>query len=316
MAGTDSGNRQAGRSRRVRLLKKIIIYTIMAAILFPTVLCIILFVRLKNVETELEQLRRSTAAAETETVAEEVTQTGVFVTAQLEESARTKEAEPLEQIVTDEDVRKIYLTFDDGPSSNTNTILDILKEYEVKATFFVVGKTDEQSKAAYRRIVDEGHTLGMHSYSHKYQEIYQSVESFGTDLTKLQEYLYEVTGIWPRYCRFPGGSSNTVSKVDMQELIAYLNQQNITYFDWNIASGDAASGTISKARIIDNCLSGIGGKHVGIVLLHDAAEKKSTVEALPEIIEGLLAMENTQILPISDDTIPIQHIAGEKNDNK
>ncbi len=310
MEETDSSNRRAGRNRRVRLLKKLIIYTILAAILLPTTLCVILFIKLKGVTTELEQLRRSIVEAEEE--AEDTTQTGVFVTAQLEESARTKEAEQIEYVIEDENIRKIYLTFDDGPSSNTAAILDILKEYNVKATFFVAGKTDEQSKAAYRRIVEEGHTLGMHSYSHKYQEIYQSVDSFSADLTRLQEYLYEETGVWSRYCRFPGGSSNTVSKVDMQELIAYLNRQNITYFDWNVASGDAASGTINSARLVDNCLAGSSGKHVGIILMHDAAEKRSTVEALPEIIEGLLAVENTQILPIDDDTVPIQHITGEE----
>ena len=96
----------------------------------------------------------------------------------------TKE-EPAEKT---EYVKKIYLTFDDGPSSSTNEILDILKAYDVKATFFVVGKTDEASKEAYRRIVAEGHTLGMHSYSHSYSGIYKSTTAFKKDLKKLYDF--------------------------------------------------------------------------------------------------------------------------------
>ena len=211
----------------------------------------------------------------------------------------------------EEGVRKVYLTFDDGPSSNTGRILDILDEYDVKATFFVVGKEDERYRPLYNRIVDEGHTLAMHSYSHKYQEIYQSKESYVEDLTKLQEFLYDTTGVWCRYCRFPGGSSNTVSKVDMHELIEYLDEQDMTYFDWNIVSGDAVSTYISPGDIIRNCMRKLGEFDEAIILMHDAAEKDSTVEALPGLIEQIQAMEDTKIVPITDDTEPIHHISND-----
>ena len=211
----------------------------------------------------------------------------------------------------EEGIRKVYLTFDDGPSSNTGRILDILAEYDVKATFFVVGKEEERYQPLYNRIVDEGHTLAMHSYSHKYHEIYQSKESYVEDLTKLQEFLYETTGVWCRYCRFPGGSSNTVSKVDMHELIAYLDEQDMTYFDWNIVSGDASNSYISPGDIIRNCTRKIGEFDEVIILMHDAAEKDSTVEALPGLIEQIQAMEDTKILPITDDTEPIHHISND-----
>ena len=151
------------------------------------------------------------------------------------------------------DKKLIALTFDDGPSIYTEQILDVLKEYHVKATFFVVGKTEARYEAVYRRIVDEGHTLGMHSFSHKYNEIYASEEAFAADLEALRSFLKEKTGVECRFSRFPGGSSNTVSNVDMNRLITYLNEQGITYFDWNISSGDATSGYISKNRIIQNC---------------------------------------------------------------
>lgn len=212
---------------------------------------------------------------------------------------------------TEDGIRKVYLTFDDGPSSNTGKILDILAEYDVKATFFVVGKEEERYQPLYNRIVDEGHTLAMHSYSHKYHEIYQSKESYVEDLTKLQEFLYETTGVWCRYCRFPGGSSNTVSKVDMHELIAYLDEQDMTYFDWNIVSGDASNSYISPGDIIRNCTRKIGEFDEVIILMHDAAEKDSTVEALPGLIEQIQAMEDTKILPITDDTEPIHHISND-----
>ncbi len=314
MADIDSRPRQAKRRKRVQIIKKIIICMIVTAILLPTVLSIVLAVKLSDARKQIDELEASiaigaaTGTEDSSPAAEEVAQTSIFVTSQLEESTRTGEEGRIEEITEDTEKIKIYLTFDDGPSSNTAAILDILNQYDVKATFFVVGKTDDSSRQAYRRIVDEGHTLAMHSYSHRYHEIYQSVESFSSDLTRLQEFLYEETGIWCTYCRFPGGSSNTVSNVDMQELITYLDEQNITYFDWNIASGDAVSGALSVEQIVENCLAGVSGKRTGIMLLHDAAEKHSTVEALPYIIEGLLAMENVQILPISDDTVPVRHM--------
>ena len=211
----------------------------------------------------------------------------------------------------DENIRKVYLTFDDGPSSNTGRILDILAEYDVKATFFVVGKEEEEYQPLYKRIVEEGHTLAMHSYSHKYNEIYQSVESYRDDLSRLQEFLYDTTGVWCRYCRFPGGSSNQVSKVDMHDLIAYLDGQDISYFDWNVSSGDASSDYVSPGSIVRNSTSQLQKFKEAIILMHDASEKKSTVEALPELIETIQAMEDTKIVPINDDTEPIHHISND-----
>ena len=207
--------------------------------------------------------------------------------------------------------RKVYLTFDDGPSSNTGRILDILAEYDVKATFFVVGKEDEKYQPLYKRIVEEGHTLAMHSYSHKYNEIYQSKESFVEDLTKLQEFLYDTTGVWCRYCRFPGGSSNTVSRVDMHELIAYLEEQDMSYFDWNVSSGDASSSYISADAIVRNSTANLRNFEEAMILMHDASDKDSTVEALPRLIEKIQAMEDTKILPITDDTEAIHHISND-----
>lgn len=208
-------------------------------------------------------------------------------------------------------IRRVYLTFDDGPSAYTDDILDILDAYGVKATFFVVGKQGYTEQ--YQRIVEEGHTLGMHSYSHKYQEIYSSLDAYRQDMDKLHDYLYELTGVDCKIARFPGGSSNKkTSRVNMQELIRYLGEVGIQYYDWNVSSGDAAAVPIGAQQIADNVLRYVDKYNNVIVLMHDAAGKKSTVEALPTIIESILQSENTVLLPITEDTIPIQHVKAQK----
>lgn len=203
-------------------------------------------------------------------------------------------------------IKRVYLTFDDGPSSNTDRILDILDQYGVKATFFVVGKDKYQEQ--YKRIVEDGHTLGMHSYSHKYNEIYASLDAYKQDLTQLHDFLYELTGEDCKIVRFPGGSSNTISKVDMWELIDYLDEEDMVYFDWNVSSGDAAGGRISANQIARNVLDNIDKYNNSVILFHDAADKDTTVEALPVIIEEILASDDTVILPISEETVRVQHL--------
>ncbi len=299
------------RQKRVQRLKKIILGLIAGAILIPLVLSVIFGIRVVQLGNRVKELEAL--------IEEEKTKEGrsVYSVSPIEESPR--DGQDTASLLTDmagaenageseTDCKEIYLTFDDGPSGNTSKILDILKEYGVKATFFVVGKTDDNSVALYQRIVEEGHTLAMHSYSHKYNELYKSEENFVEDMEKLQEYLYDITGIWPRYYRFPGGSSNTVSKVDMYKLMAYLNENGITYFDWNVSSGDASSVQISSANIVDNCMNGMRDKKECMILMHDANEKKTTVEALSEVIRQIQERGDSVFLPITDDTPPIQHI--------
>lgn len=325
MAGTDM-EEELMHGGQSGIGKGMIIFIIVMLILIPTVLSVFLGIRLRNVQKELTELRTQAKEAaaignsgllETESAHDnnageaQNIYTADSVDVSRRDGSVIKEPDDYEQVLYDDNVRRVYLTFDDGPSSNTGKILDILAEYDVKATFFVVGKEEEKYEALYKRIVEEGHTLGMHSYSHKYGEIYQSVDSYAQDLSKLQEFLYDTTGVWCRYCRFPGGSSNTASKVDMNELIAYLDEQDITYFDWNISSGDASSSYISKDAILHNCLQQIPRFDECMILMHDASNKDTTVQALPELIEKIQAMEDTIIVPISEDTEPIQHISNE-----
>ncbi|MBR3771771.1 MAG: polysaccharide deacetylase [Clostridium sp.] len=203
--------------------------------------------------------------------------------------------------------KRVYLTFDDGPSTNTEKILDILEEYDTKATFFVVGQEDEFSKKMYQRIVEEGHTLAMHSYSHNYSQIYKSKKAFFKDMQKIENLLYKTTGIKSIYYRFPGGTSNKVSKVSMRALADAITDEGYVYFDWNAMSGDASGKNLTKKQLITNVLEDVEIHNTSVVLMHDAADKKKTVEMLPVLLKKLKKM-NVKILPIDKDTPLIQHV--------
>lgn len=312
----------AARRRRVQLLKRIIIATLITVIAVPVVLCVVLFCRMHLLENRIavltEQVALFSESARTENT--EIAEDNVpgqntpgTADAPKEDPGAEGQPDGVEEQAADGtepvQTRKVYLTFDDGPSSNTDDILDILAAYDVKATFFVVGKEGEWAEKAYRRIVAEGHTLGMHSYTHEYSTVYASEEAFTEDLNRLRDYLREVTGVECAYYRFPGGSSNRVSDMDMHVLIDCLYEQEITYFDWNVSSQDASNPVPDADTILQNCLEGIA-KHHGtvVVLMHDAASKGSTVEVLPALIEAVQAMEDTELLPITEDTVPVQHI--------
>ena len=181
----------------------------------------------------------------------------------------------------------IYLTFDDGPSYLTDEILDILEKENVPATFFVIGTSIDTYKNTVKRAYNDGHTIAIHTYSHKYNEIYTSDENFINDFNKINNKIYEITGHHAFITRFPGGSSNIVSKKYspgiMTRLAEKLTKDNYYYFDWNIDSGDA-SGNLTKQQIYENATKNL---HYGtnIILMHDAAAKKTTVEALRDIIK-------------------------------
>lgn len=306
------------RAKRVQRLKKIIVIGLALAILLPILLCIILFIRVNKLEQEVEILRAKEEVQKSIQLEEEVKET-LAVNKNTEAASENKLFADIQspdedknsknqEVNTAEKTIKVYLTFDDGPSSYTNDILDILNQYNVHATFFVVGKEGDKYNALYRRIVEDGNTIGMHSYSHKYTEIYKDKEAFAADLTRLQEHIYKITGTWSRVYRFPGGSSNTVSSIDMRDLIAYLNEQEIVYYDWNVSSLDATSKLMDVEDIVQNVTDNIYDYSTAIVLMHDAEDKRTTVEALPIILEKLTNIENVEILPITDDTIKVQHV--------
>lgn len=310
------------RRKRINRLKKIIVWTVFLMILLPLAGCIILGVKLHRQNKLTEQMTDQISFLEQallDTVDERdrlqaLLRIGEPDVQEYKEAEKEEKAEDISELNAEpaDGLRKVYLTFDDGPSPNTEELLDILAEYNVKATFFVTGKNKEGYGDIYRRIVDEGHTLGMHSYSHEYHTIYASLENFQEDMETLQDFLYQETGTLSKFYRFPGGSSNKVSKTDIHELIDYLDTKDISYFDWNISGGDAAGVPVGSDQIINRVMSNMESHRVAVVLLHDAADKHSTVEALPGLIEKIRAMnDGTQILPITEDTEPIRHMSQE-----
>ena len=241
MAKQDVDNLPENRRKRIKRLKKLIVGTVIAAIVIPVILCIFFGVRLHIVKKDLDNSRAQMEAMreELEQYSSEV-EDSVLVEAPNNMQSATQNFDGEGSIInsrttltstgnenanssqdakTADGKKRVYLTFDDGPSDNTEEILDILKKYDVKATFFVVGNTSEHGQELLKRIVEEGHSIGIHSYSHKYSAIYDSEESFFEDFNKISDYIYDVTGVRTQICRLPGGSSNTVSKISMAELV-------------------------------------------------------------------------------------------------
>ncbi len=315
------------RRRRVERLKKEIIFFRRALLIIPWVLVVFLLVRAKRLSNDnkaqasllneyLEQMEMLTATdPQVQEMYTEYTEPQPVDTKPVidVESLTPEEIEALS--LSDEELydgyRKVYLTFDDGPSSNTEAILDILKEYNVKATFFVIYKDGRDNEELYRRIVDEGHTIGMHSCTHVYSTVYGSPESFKEDTKRLRDFIYMVTGVESIVYRFPGGSSNRVSQIDMKVFAQILQDEGIAYFDWNVSSQDASSPILSKSQIVRNSTVNLQKYNEAVILFHDTASKVTTVEALPEIIEYIQGMEHTVILPITKETNPIQHVSVE-----
>lgn len=212
----------------------------------------------------------------------------------------------LENMAKDGDKHRVYLTFDCNPGKNTEAILDVLARYNLKATFFVVGDETGENDAIYQRIVNEGHTLGMNSYSNQYSSIYSSTQSFKEDYTKISNFIYEKTGIESKLYRFPGGSSNRISNVNMAEFVRILNQKGVVYFDWNVSAGDTAV-DYTVDDVISNVTEGIMQYKTSVVLLHDDDNKTVTAEALEPLINKLKKM-HADILPIDENTYVVQYI--------
>lgn len=208
------------------------------------------------------------------------------------------------------DGKTAYLTFDDGPSANTETILDILDTYNVKATFFVI--YNESRKEMYKDIVDRGHTIALHSYTHDYDVIYKTPEAFYQDMDNLSDVIKEVTGVETKIYRFPGGSSNIYggkSGTNVMGTIAKeMEARGYEYYDWNVDSGDADRASVDADKLVAKIKERTEGYKDAMILMHDAKTKQTTAEALPEIIEYLQS-EGYEILPITEDTPPVHHVS-------
>lgn len=185
-----------------------------------------------------------------------------------------------ERIVPDGKV--VYLTFDDGPGQYTEKLLAVLAKYDVKATFFVTGNGDPEIIA---KIAEGGHTVAIHTNSHNYRKIYTSEEAYVEDLLAISQVIEEQTGKTPDLIRFPGGSSNTVSKFNpgiMTRLTTLVEEMGYRYFDWNVDSNDAGGAT-SADEVYRNVVRGIASHDISVVLQHDI--KGFSVAAVESIIE-------------------------------
>ncbi|MEE3467718.1 MAG: polysaccharide deacetylase family protein [Eubacterium sp.] len=289
------------RKKRVKRIKRIIIFFVLVLLLAPTGLCIWLLMRMNALETKLDSFNTQTTVAVSQQAVDAAPDTDAA-------SGTAATAEPTPSADPDKPGKgkKVYLTFDDGPGPNTEKLLDTLKKYDVKATFFVTGKEDDFSKKMYKRIVDEGHTLGMHSYSHVYDEIYASEMAFSQDLDKLYEYLHDVTGVYAKYYRFPGGSSVKDTKVPIEKLIEILEKKDITYLDWNVLSPDIRDTGVGKKEMRNEILADVEKYDTSVVVFYDTQTQPMTVKTLSSVIRHLKE-SGYEILPVDENTAPIRH---------
>ena len=297
----------AYRKKRVKRIKKIIVGTAIVLLLLPTIMCLFLLVKVHSLEKQIETITKVLDSGAVQAQEKEVKTTKA--------PKKASTAEPTIKPTDDTTTKKVYLTFDDGPGSQTGKILDILKKNHVKATFFVTGKEDASSKKIYQRIVKEGHTLAMHSYSHIQDVIYDSKEAFEKDLKQINRCLYEATGVHTKFYRFPGGSSTQNTSLPIQNFIDVLKKNHYLYLDWNVISPDINNANATKEQVVTGVMQGVDAYDTAVVLMYDVADKPMTVKALPSIIKQIKA-KNYELLPVDESMILIQHNNGNQEEGK
>lgn len=199
--------------------------------------------------------------------------------------------------------RVIYLTFDDGPGVYTGRLLDVLDRYGIKATFFV---TNTGYPELLRRIVNEGHSIGVHTLTHRYQQVYSGVDAYFEDAFAMQQVIQDATGTRTWLLRFPGGSSNTVSRSSpgiMTTLTQTVQDAGFAYFDWNVDSDDAGQAR-TAAQVLQNVCDGVSQNRISIVLMHDI--HSYSVDAVEDII--IWGLNNGyQFLPLQTSSPGMHH---------
>ncbi len=222
-------------------------------------------------------------------------QTTVTRTVEVEAQPRPEIQEPRGKV--------IYLTFDDGPGPHTDELLYLLDYYGIKATFFVM---DTGYDHMMRQIVERGHSIGIHTRSHDYETIYASPEAFFEDLYGMQEIIYQNTGVKTTLMRFPGGSSNMVSRFNkgiMTTLTEAVQDAGFQYFDWNVDSNDAG-GAKKASTVSANVIGGAAQQRISVVLQHDI--HPYSVNAVEDII--LWGLDNGYtFLPLEPDSPNAHH---------
>ncbi len=197
----------------------------------------------------------------------------------------------------------VYLTFDDGPSDHTYSILSYLEQYNIKATFFVVPSRTEGCYAKLKAIADAGHSIGVHSASHVYKDIYSSVEAYLEDFHEAWDIIYEATGIHTEIFRFPGGSVNDFNADTRDHIIQEMTRRGFRYFDWNVDSNDA--GGANWTDMYNSIPKDIAENFRSVVLMHDSASTPNTVLVLGDVLQ-VLVNEGYKFDRINNDTRPVQ----------
>lgn len=197
----------------------------------------------------------------------------------------------------------VYLTFDDGPSDNTYSILSYLEQYNVKATFFVVPERTESCYAKLKAIADAGHSIGVHSASHVYKDIYASVDAFLEDFHEAWDIIYDATGIKTEIFRFPGGSVNDFNVETRDKIIQEMTRRGFRYYDWNVESGDVNGATWTD--MYNSIPSDIANCYRSIVLMHDSNSTPNTVLVLGDVLHVLVS-DGYKFDKINNDTRPVQ----------
>lgn len=183
-------------------------------------------------------------------------------------------------------VKTAYLTFDDGPSNITPQILDILDENNIKATFFLIGNSiTEENSDLVRYMSQSGHTLGIHTYSHKCKEIYCTVDNYVDDFTLTYDKMYEITGVEPSIFRFPGGSINDFSKGTYKKIVSKMEEMGFVYYDWNVSAEDSV-GNPSEYSILKNVRK-FKNFDEPVILMHDSSINALSAKLLPQIIQEI-----------------------------
>ena len=310
-------------NKKTALHRQVLLAALVLAVLLPTVCCIVLTVRQSRMQRELasaraEILRLTQTAGQTP---DQPGQAGQTSPGQPDPAGQTGQTPPetqspgqtppaaqtpgpaasgapeyqalypdlySEHPVGEQSVTEnvCYLTFDDGPSEQTPAILDILDRYQVKATFFIVGSKVQKYPDIVKDAVARGHTIGIHTNTHVYKDIYASVEAYLADFNAAYQHLFELTGVKAEVFRFPGGSINQYNKGIYQPIIAEMLRRGFAYYDWN-ASAEDAVGKPTAQSVVQNALS--SKAKMPIVLMHDSTYTTATAEGLPKIIEGFQA---------------------------
>ncbi len=199
--------------------------------------------------------------------------------------------------------RFYYLTFTGGPSTETEKILDTLKKEKVKATFFVYGGDTQEGRAIMKRIVDEGHTIGIYGYESTQSQVYESIDTYLDDFCKEFRVISEATGIKPAVFKFQGGTTNKYNALIRQQLSSEMIRRGFTYFDWNANSGDNFAGETTES-IINNAIETGTEKRRIFLQMHDDESCTYTAKALPEIIKYFQDAGYT-FKPITNDIQPM-----------